>query len=73
VQDHLSCARIDIGVTESPRKTAKEEGKKVGPEIFFPKVGVGIPFSVGNFHFFGRGKTNFFWGGGGYNFKLAKQ
>ena len=22
-----------------------------------------IPFSVGNFHFFGRRKTNFFWGG----------
>ena len=27
---------------------------------FFSKVGVRIPFSVGNFHFFGRGKTNFF-------------
>ena len=26
----------------------------------FLKVGVRIPFSVGNFHFFGRGKTNFF-------------
>ena len=25
--------------------------------------------SVGNFHFFGRGKTNFF--GGGYNFKTG--
>ena len=30
-------------------------------------------FSMGNFHFFGRGKTSFFlWGGGGgYNFKTS--
>ena len=37
-------------------------------KIFKKKIGSGKQFSVGNFHFFGRGKTNF---GGGYNFKTG--
>ena len=62
-QDRLLFARVEIGVTEFPAKRAnKEETKKNGSEIFFSKVGVRIPFSVGNFQFCGRGKTNF-WGG----------
>jgi len=39
------------------------------PKISKEKIGSGKQFSVGNFHFFGRGKTNFFWGG--YNFKTG--
>jgi len=54
-------------VTDFPTKTAKKE-KKWGLR-FFSKVGVRIPFSVGNFHFFGRGKTKLF--AGGYNFKTG--
>jgi len=65
----LLCARVDIGVTESPTtiilKIANKKKKKTqfGSDIFYIaiiiKVGVRIPFSVGNFHLFGRGKTNF--------------
>jgi len=56
----LLFARIDIGMTEFPTKTAEKEEEKIGGLRFFlKKVGVRIPFSVGNFHLFGRGKTNF--------------
>ena len=37
-------------------------------KIFQKKIGSGKQFSVGNFHFFGRGKTNFL---GGHNFKTG--
>ena len=43
--------------------------KTVKRQNFQKKIGSGKPFSVGNFHFFGRGKTNFFWGG--YNVKTG--
>jgi hypothetical protein len=43
--------------------------KTVKRQNFQKKIGSGKQFSVGNFHFFGRGKTNFF--GGGYNFKTG--
>ena len=68
-------ARVDIDVTEFPTKTTeKEEFFWEGSEIiFFSEVGVRIPFSVGNFHFFGRGNTNFFLGGGVIISKLASQ
>ena len=49
-QDRLLCARLDIGVTESPTKTAKKEDFFEGvSEILFSKVqrGLRIPFSVG--------------------------
>ena len=52
-------------MTEFPTKIAekqKEEEEDFVYEIFFSKVGVRIPFSMGNFHFFGRGKTTFFGG-----------
>ena len=32
-------ARVDIGVTDFPTKTAEKEEEKNGSEIFFPKVG----------------------------------
>jgi len=44
---------------------AKTENAK----IFKNKLQSGNQFSVGNFHFFGRWKNNFFWGG--YNFKTG--
>ena len=67
----MLCLRVDVGVTESPTKTAKKEKKKNWAKYFFSNVGVRIldPVSVGNFHFFGRGKTNFL--RGGYNFKTG--
>ena len=65
-------ARVDIGKTEFPTKAAeKKVVEKLGLR-FVSKVGVRIPFSMGNFHFFGRGKTNF-WGGEGITSKLASQ
>ena len=73
-QDRLLCARVDIGVTESPTKTAKKEEKTfLGLWDFFQKLKwpAHPVFSAGNFHFFGRGKTNFF--GGGKTSKLASQ
>ena len=64
----LIIARVEKGVTKfSPQrqKTPKFSKKKLDQENTFH-------FSVGNFHFFGRGKTetNFFLGGG-YNFKTG--
>ena len=63
-QDRLLCARVDIGVTEYPTKTAKEEEEEeMGLVFFFQKSrACAIPFSVGNLKKFGRGKTNFFGG-----------
>ena len=45
--------------------------KTVKRQNFQKKNGSGKHFSVGNFHFFGRGKTNFW--GGGITSKLASQ
>ena len=58
-------------VTEFPTKTAEKEEEENWAWDCFSKVGVRIPFSVGNFYFFGRGKTNFLVLGGGYNFKTG--
>ena len=54
-------ARVENGVTKFSPKRQKT------PK-FSKKNGSGKQFSVGNFHFFGRGKTNFW---GGYNFKTG--
>ena len=43
--------------------------KTVKRQKFQKQIGSGKQFSVGNFYFFGRGKTNFF--GGGITSKLA--
>ena len=40
----------------------------MGLIFVFQKWAFAIPFSAGNFHFFGRGKTNFW---GVYNFKTG--
>ena len=45
--------------------------KTVKRQNFQKEIGSGKQFSVGNFHFFGRGKTNFL--GGGITSKLASQ
>ena len=61
-RDPLIIARVENGVTKfSPQR-------QKGPK-FSKKNGSGKQFSVGNFHFFGRGKTYFF--GGVYNFKTG--
>ena len=61
-REPLIFARVENGVTKFSPKRQKT------PK-FSKKIGSGKQFSVGNFHFFGRGKTNFF--GGGYNFKTG--
>ena len=68
-------ARVDIDVTEFPTKTTeKEEFFWEGSEIiFFSEVGVRIPFSVGNFHFFPPEKLTFLGGVGGITSKLASK
>ena len=53
----------------SDKNSQKRINKHFGSLRFFFKSGPRIPFSVGNFHFFGRGKTIFL--GGGYNFKTG--
>ena len=50
-QDRLLCARVDIGVTESPTKIAKKDEKN-GSEILFSKVGVRNPVFSGEFSCF---------------------
>ena len=61
-REPLIIARVENGVTKfSPQRQKTPK--------FSNKIGSGIQFSVGNFHFFGRGKTNFW--GGGYNFKTG--
>ena len=65
----MLCARVDIGVTESQTETAeKEEEKNLGLRFVFSKVGVRIPFSMGNFHFLAAENLTF---GGEYNFKTG--
>ena len=69
------CARVDIGVTESPTKiilkiaNKKKKKTQFGSDIFYIaiiiKVGVRIPFSVGNFQFVGRAEKPMFFLGGG--------
>ena len=64
-QDRLLCARVDIGVTESPTKTAKkEEEKNLGLRFFFKsgRAQSRFAFSVGNFLFLAAEKQ-LFWGG----------
>ena len=76
------CARVDIGVTESPTKiilkiaNKKKKKTQFGSDIFYiaiikVQVGVRIPFSVGNFQFVGRAEKPMFFLGGGDNFKIG--
>ena len=59
-----------LDVRESRERRDKIFAEKTeNAKNFKKKIGSGKQFSVGNFHFFGRGKTNFF--GGGYNFKTG--
>ena len=60
-------ARVDIGVTEFSTKTAEKEEEILGLS-FFSRVGVRIPFSVGNFHFLAVEKLTFW---GGYYFRTG--
>ena len=78
----MLCARVDIGVTESPTKiilkiaNKKKKKTQFGSDIFYIaiiKVGVRIPFSVGNFQFVGRAEKPMFFLGGGITSKLARQ
>ena len=62
-REPLIIARVENGVTKFSPQRQKT------PKFSKTKFGSGKQFSVGNFHFFGRGKTNFFWGG--YNFKTG--
>ena len=59
-----------IDVTDFPTKTAKKEEYFFHIWDYFQKW-VRIPYW--NFHCFGRGKTNLFWGGGVITSKLASQ
>ena len=64
-REPLIIARVENGVTKfSPQIDRKRQN-------FQKKIGSGKQFSVGNFHFFGRGKTNFW--GGDITSKLASQ
>ena len=61
-------ARVENDVTNLSPKNSET------PKILDQKQQFGVQFSMGNFHFVGRGKTNFFfWGGGNNNLKLASQ
>jgi len=62
-------ARVGISVTEFPKKTAKKEVKNWFRYFLFKSGRAHPVFNAGNFYVFGRGKTNFFWGG--YNFKTG--
>jgi len=62
-REPLIIARVENGVTKFSPQRQKT------PKFSKTKFGSGKQFSVGNFHFFGRGKTNF--GGEGYNFKTG--
>jgi len=68
----LLFARVDIGVTESPTKTAKKE-KKIESLSFFIQKWPAHPVFSGEFPFFAAEKLTFW--EGGYNFysKLASQ
>jgi len=49
-------------------KNSRKRRRNFGSQFFF-KGGRAHPVFSGEFSFFGRGKTNFFREGGGYNFK----
>jgi len=74
VPPYLLFARVDIGVTEFPTKTAEEEEensrkrkrKEVGSEFFFQKWACASRFQWGILNLFAAEKITF---GGGYNFK----
>ena len=54
-----------LDVRESRERRDKIFAEKTeNAKNFKKKIGSGKQFSVGNFRFFGRGKTNFFLGGG---------
>jgi hypothetical protein len=62
-REPLIIARVENGVTKfSPQKQKTPK--------FSKKNGSGTAVFSGEFSFFGRGKTNFFWLGG-YNFKTG--
>jgi len=69
----IACSQLVVRESRHRRDRISDKKSRKGRQKmdlrFFSKVGVRIPFSMGNFHFFGRGKTNFF--GGGYNFKTG--
>ena len=50
-QDRLLFAKVDIGLTQFPTKTAKKEEEEKGPEIFF-KSRRAHPVINGEFSFF---------------------
>ena len=52
-------ARVENDVTNLSPKNSET------PKILDQKQQFGVQFSMGNFHFVGRGKTNFFFLGGG--------
>ena len=72
-QDRLLFAKVDIGVTKFPTKTAAEKVKTMGPGFFLKvkKWACAFRFQWGIFILFGRGKPNF--GGGDTTSKLASQ
>jgi len=64
------CARVDIGVTGSPTKTAKEEEEFLGGLLdFFSKVARASRFQWEIFIFLAAEKLTFL--GGGITSKLA--
>ena len=64
-QDRLLCVRVDIGVQKiSDKHSQQKEENNLGLIFFFQKWACAIPFSVGNFHFFRRGKAIFLGEGG---------
>ena len=69
------CSRESRSAWQSFWKTAEREEEEIFLSLwdFFSKVGVRNPVFRGEFHFFGRGKTNFFCEGGGVTSKMARQ
>ena len=61
-------ARVDIGVTEFPTKTAEKEDEKLSVRSFFQKKAYASRFQWGIFIFLAAEKLTF---GGGYNFKTG--
>ena len=70
-QDRLLFAKVDIGLTQFPTKTAKKEEEEKGPEIFFQKSACASRYQWGIFILFllAAEKLYNFWGG--YNFKTG--
>ena len=71
-QDRLLFAKVDIGLTQFPTKTAKKEEEEKGPEIFFQKSACASRYQWGIFILFllAAEKLTF---GGGITSKLAGQ